>query len=344
MKISLITPAASRSRAGNRTTAMRWARILGDLGHQVDVATAYHSDTDADLMLALHGWRSADSIARFKADHPDRPLVVALTGTDIYHYLTEDPEPTLRSLDLADRLIGLHDLVPAALPQRHRDKVDVVFQSALPRRQRWPASAEAFEVLVVGHLRAEKDPFCAARAARRLPDRSRIRIVHLGGAHAEAWAVQARTEMADNPRYTWLGDRPGSLVRRWLTRGRVMVLSSRQEGGANVISEAVAAGLPVIASDIPGTRGLLGPDYPGYFPVGDDASLAALLLRAEEEPAFLQAMHDYGTMRAHLFAPALERESLRQIFARYAEGRDRNDTSPRLQKPKRLSDDHGDVR
>ncbi len=316
MKISLITPAAKRSRAGNRTTAMRWARILGDLGHQVDVATTYDAESDADLMLALHGWRSAASIARFKARHPERPLIVALTGTDVYHYLAADPEPTLRSLDLADRLIGLHDLIPAALPERHRAKVDVVFQSALPRRQRWPASEEAFEVLVVGHLRAEKDPFRAARAARRLPARSRIRVVHLGGAHDAVWAARARSEMAENPRYLWLGDRPGSLVRRWLTRGRVMVLSSHQEGGANVVSEAVVAGLPVIASDIPGTRGLLGPTYPGYFPVGDDAALAALLLRAEAEPGFLTALGTCCTARADRFAPAQERESLRRVVAR----------------------------
>ncbi|MBP1179418.1 selenoneine biosynthesis selenosugar synthase SenB [Methylobacterium sp. PvR107] len=321
MKISLITPAARTSRAGNRTTAIRWARILGDLGHQVDVATDYAEDADADLMLALHAWRSAAAIARFKALHPDRPLVVALAGTDIYHFLSADPEPMLRSLDLADRLIGLHDLVAAALPQRHRAKVDVVFQSALPRRLRWPVSEEAFEILVVGHLRAEKDPFRAARAARRLPARSRIRIVHLGGAHEAVWAARARAEMADNPRYLWLGDRPGSLVRRWLTRGRVMVLSSHQEGGANVVSEAIVSGLPVIASDIPGTRGLLGSSYPGYFPVGDDAALAALLLRAEEEPAFLSTLAAYGAARAELFAPAQECESLRRVVARCTEDR-----------------------
>ncbi|BAU94059.1 glycosyl transferase group 1 (plasmid) [Methylorubrum populi] len=313
MKISLITPAAKTSRAGNRTTAVRWARILGDLGHQVDVATTYEDDADADLMLALHAWRSSSSIARFKARHPERPLIVALTGTDIYHYLAADPEPTLRSLDLADRLIGLHDLVPAALPERHRQKVDVVFQSALPRRRRWAASEEAFEVLVIGHLRTEKDPFCAARAARRLPVRSHIRIVHLGGAHEEVWATRARAEMADNSRYLWLGDRPQSLVRRWLTRGRVMVLSSRQEGGANVVSEAIAAGLPVIASGIPGTIGLLGPAYPGYFPIGDDAALAGMLLRAEEDPQFLRALSNGGAARAYLFSPAQERESLRRV-------------------------------
>ncbi|WP_267426054.1 selenoneine biosynthesis selenosugar synthase SenB [Methylobacterium sp. GC_Met_2] len=321
MRISLITPAARTSRAGNRTTAMRWARILSELGHQVDVSTSYPDEADVDMMLALHAWRSAPSIARFKARYPDRPLVVALTGTDLYHYLAADPEPTLRSLDLADGLIGLHDGVPAALPARHRSKVTVIYQSATARAHRWPVSDDAFEVLVVAHLRSVKDPLCAARAARRLPDRSRIRIVHLGGAQDRIWTDQARDEMAHNPRYHWLGDQPGSLVRRWLTRARVMVLSSKQEGGANVVSEAVAAGLPILATAIPGTRGLLGPEHPGYFPVGDDAALAAQLLRAEEEPCFLAHLHASGAERATLFTPAREREGLRRVISHCLEVR-----------------------
>ncbi|NEU10819.1 TIGR04348 family glycosyltransferase [Methylobacterium sp. BTF04] len=313
MKISLVTPAGKASRAGNRTTAMRWARMLRDSGHRVDVAVAY-ADEDADLLIALHAWRSADSIARFRARYPDRPVIVALTGTDIYHYLKADPEPTLRSLDLADALVGLHDLVPAAIPARYRDKLHVVFQSAVPRLHRLPALDACFEVLVVGHLREEKDPFRAAAAARRLPATSRIRITHLGGAHDDTWAAQARSEMEANPRYKWLGDVPGAMVRRLLNRARLMVLSSRQEGGANVISEAVVAGLPVISSDIPGSVGLLGPAYPGYFPVEDDAALAALLLRAEQEADFLDSLQRACAARAPLFEPSTERETLLQVI------------------------------
>ncbi len=61
MKISLITPAAKRSKSGNRTTANRWDRILSGLGHRVAVAETYDG-TPADMMVALHAWRSADSI------------------------------------------------------------------------------------------------------------------------------------------------------------------------------------------------------------------------------------------------------------------------------------------
>ena len=38
-------------------------------------------------MIALHAWGSSDSIRNFRERYPDRPLIVALSGTDIYYYL-----------------------------------------------------------------------------------------------------------------------------------------------------------------------------------------------------------------------------------------------------------------
>src|SRR5208282_4453479 len=141
--------------------------------------TAYGGEP-ADLMIALHAWRSADSIRKFRARYPERPLVVALTGTDVYRFQESHPEITLGSMALADALVGLHELVADALPERLRDKVKVIYQSVPPPPRRLPTRRRAFEVLVIGHLREEKDPLRAAYAARELPAESRITIVHLG--------------------------------------------------------------------------------------------------------------------------------------------------------------------
>jgi len=316
VKISLITPAPKQSRGGNRVTARRWARLLRELGHEVRVARDYR-DEPADLMIALHAWRSAASIERFRAQHPEAPLVVALTGTDVYRYAASDAATTLRSFDLADTLVGLHDLVSDAIPREHRRKLVVIHQSATALPRRAPLQRR-FEVLVIGHLREEKDPLRAAAAARLLPASSRIGIVHLGGAHDRQWAGRARCEMAENQRYRWLGDVPGHAVRRALARAPLLVLSSIMEGGANVVSEAVIAGVPVLASAIPGSIGLLGREYPGYFPVGDTAALARLMRRAEEEPAFRAALDRHCAKRAPLFAPEREREAWRGLLARLA--------------------------
>ena len=293
---------------------MRWARLLRRLGHRVRVATEYQ-DESTGLMVALHAWRSAASIERFRARHPARPLIVGLAGTDIYQFLERDPATVLRSLDLADALVGLHDLVGEAIPAHCRAKLQVIHQSAPVVARAAPARG-AFEVCVVGHLRAEKDPLRAALAARALPAASRVRIVQLGRAHDADWAARAGAETVDNPRYRWLGELPGWRVRRWLARARLMVLSSVQEGGANVVSEAVMAGLPVLASAIPGSIGLLGPDHPGYFPVGDTAALTRLLDRAERDPEFLGALAEHGARRAPLFAEAREQAAWQALLTR----------------------------
>lgn len=315
MKISLITPANKQSKSGNRTTAVRWARILQAFGHRVRIAVEYAGEA-ADAMVALHAWRSAESITAFRKKYPDRPLIVALTGTDIYRFLLSHPEATIHSMEAADELVCLHDRVIEAIPECFGDKLHVIYQSALPLSRPRSPSKRFFDICVIGHLREEKDPLRAALAARKLPPTSRIRIIHLGKAHSEDWAEKARTEMVQNSRYYWRGEVPGWAVRREFVKTRLMVLSSVMEGGANVISEAVVAGVPVIASDIPGSVGLLGEDYPGYYPVGDTDGLTEQLHRIESEPGFLDTLTRHCAARAPLFTPARERESWRDLLKR----------------------------
>ena len=70
-----------------------------------------------DVLIALHARRSAPSIAAWAEAHPDRPLVVVLTGTDLYRDIRTDASAR-RSLQLATRLVvlqeqGLLELQPA---------------------------------------------------------------------------------------------------------------------------------------------------------------------------------------------------------------------------------------
>lgn len=313
MKISLITPARKETRTGNRTTAVRWARILRGLGHRVQIATDY-DDEPADLMIALHAWRSAANIRRFRARYPHRRLIVGMAGTDIYRFQQTDPEVTHGSMELSDRLVGLHDLVGDAIPESMRPKLRIIHQSAPALPRRLPLLRSAFEVLVIGHLREEKDPLRAALAAQGLPANSRIRVVHFGMAYDAHWAEAAKAEMTANPRYQWRGEVPGWMVRRAMARAPLMALSSIMEGGANVVSEALVAGVPILASAIPGSIGLLGRDYPGYFPVRDTAALTVLLGRAETDTTFLDALRQHCAARAPLFSPLYERDAWQALL------------------------------
>jgi putative glycosyltransferase (TIGR04348 family) len=312
VKISLITPAKTQSRNGNRTTALRWARMLREVGHRVRIDTDYSGEA-ADLLIAIHAWRSADAILRYRERLPAGPLIVCLGGTDVNTFLQSHPHTTLRSLQMADALICLHDLIGEVLPAPLRKKLHVVHQSASPLPGPRRPAARSFNICVIGHLRDEKDPFRAALAARHLPPASRLRVIHLGKAHTPDFASQAVAEMNTNPRYQWLGEVPAWRVRRELSKTRLMVISSSQEGGANVVSEAIVAGVPVIASDIPGNVGLLGRDYPGYYPLHDEVALARMLHRAETEPAFLEVLERYGRKLAPLFRRDREQVALQEI-------------------------------
>ena len=314
MNIILVTPRGLTTRTGNAVAALRWARIFRQLGHRVTVATDY-ADEPANMMVAIHAWRSAEAIARFKTRHPDRPLILQLSGTDIYEYLAEDVEPTLRSMELADRLVALNSLAWRAIPRRYRKKLRVILQSVpKPAGKRRP-SERRIDVCVIGHLRDVKDPLRAALAARLLPATSRVRIVHIGRAYSRKWAAAAVAEMAANPRYLWRDEVPRTAVQKLLLRSHAMVLSSVSEGGANVISEAVVAGVPILASRVDGNVGLLGPDYSGYFRVGDTEALARLLRRIETDRLFVEHLHHAIARRTPLFKPEREIAAWRLLLA-----------------------------
>lgn len=312
MRILIVTPAKRRSRTGNRVTAERWAKLLRELGHRVTIDDAYRRQA-CDLMIALHARRSAGSIARFHERHPDKPLILALTGTDLYKDIHSNGQAQ-RSLELADRLVVLQPEGKKELSPRLRGKVRTIVQSVeAPSRKPEPLK-RAFEVCVVGHLRPVKDPFRAALAAKRLPADSRIRIVHLGAALSDDMRRRAEAETEANPRYEWLGERSHAQTMQRLARARLLVLSSKMEGGANVVCEALAVGTPVVSSRIAGSIGLLGRDYPGYFPPGDTRALADLLHKAETDEAFYRHLADWCRDRAPQVRPERERQAWNDLL------------------------------
>jgi putative glycosyltransferase (TIGR04348 family) len=314
MIIRFLTPFTDNIRNGNVVTSERWRSFFQDLGHRV-ISGPDTADEAYDLLVVFNAYKNREAIREaVKAGSAPR-IVICLTGTDLYRDLKNDPSAE-DVLHRADQLVVLHAPARDELPAAVRDRTMVIYQSAAPPLMHPVKETESFDICVIAHLREVKDPLRAARAARQLPPESRVRVFLVGKALSEEFADEAAREVASNTRFHWLGEQSGERAAEILQKSRLLVLSSLSEGGANVVSEAVVSGVPVIGTDIACMRGLLGADYPGLFPVGDTRRLAELLLRAETDQGFYDELAERCRREAYKFDPALERENLRILLER----------------------------
>lgn len=307
--ICIVTPALASANNGNWHTASRWARMLAN-DYRVRVVDRWDGAPDA-VLVALHARRSAESVLRWRAQRPGAPLVLVLTGTDLYRDIRADADADAQAaLHAATRIVVLQrhglDELPAAL----RARAAVIVQSAPRLAPLAGKAATRLTAVMVGHLRDEKDPLAFMHAARRLAARGDLHFRHVGAALDPALAEAARATERAQPRYRWLGDVPRAAARQHMRRAHVLVHASRIEGGAQAVIEAVQAGTPVLCSRIPGNLGLLGDDWPASFAVGDDAALAALLERTRDEAGFLRELEARAAAIAPRFEPAAERAAL----------------------------------
>lgn len=265
----------------------------------------------AQAMIALHARRSAPSVHAWAAQRPGKPLILVLTGTDLYRDIHSDASAK-QSLALATHLVVLQDAGLAALPAGLRAKTRVIFQSA-PRLKPAVKSNLRFKVVMVGHLRDEKDPLTFMQAAKLCA--GAVYFDQIGDGLDVELANAACAAAAQAPHYRWLGGLPRAETRQRIKRAHVLVNCSLMEGGAHVVLEAVQSGTPVLASRISGNMGMLGADYAGYFEVGDATGLAALVKRCIVEPAFLAHLQSQCVLRSVLFEPDVEKRLVLKLIA-----------------------------
>jgi len=313
--LSIVTPFLADANNGNWHTAARWARLLAPSYRPIVQAASGPVGGDAVALIALHARRSHDAIAAWRAVHPDRPVVVALTGTDLYRDVPAGDTAAWASLARADRLIVLQDDALRHVPPAFRTRARVVCQSARTLVP-WPHKrADRLHCLLVAHLRPEKDPATAFAAWRLLPPDLAATLTIVGAALDPDLARTARDLVVADPRVAWLGPKPHAWTRQAIKRAHVLLVPSRMEGGANVIVEAVTSGTPVLGSRMSGNVGMLGDDYPGWFDVGDPAGLAALVARAAHDRTYLARLAAACARRAPRFAPAAEAQRLASVVA-----------------------------
>lgn len=299
---------------GNLTTALRWQRILTDLGHRVSLAEGWEpgATPGPDLLIALHARRSGPAIEAFRAAHPHGALIVAATGTDLHEDLPgggQAGRSTLAGFEAADRILVLQEQAPAALPEQLRHKARVVPQSVrgLPVD---PGSAPEvippLQVSLLAELREVKDPLLVLDALEQIPAAVELVVSHAGPGEEPHLIERAQAASEDNPRYRWLGSLNRDRALELLARSHLTLNTSRSEGSSGAVGEALMLDVPLLASDIAGNRGLLGESHPGLFPVGDASALAARLQEAHAEERYREDLRLAGRTRLSRIQPELE--------------------------------------
>jgi putative glycosyltransferase (TIGR04348 family) len=310
--VCIVSPALAGDHNGNAHTAARWQRFLArDL--PVQTLLSWQGEP-AGALIALHARRSAEAIARFRAAHPARPLALVLTGTDLYRDLAGGDTAAVHSLECASHVVVLQPQALRQLPAAVQLKARVILQSAT-RLVRHDKALSHIDFVAAGHLRDEKDPLTLMAAARRLAGQPGLRITHIGRALDPALGDAAQRTAQECPAYRWLGGLGAAATRRWIARSRALVHTSRMEGGANVVIEALRSNVPVLASRIEGNVGLLGEHYDGYFPVGDAGALAALMQRFAHDAAFVAHLATQCAALQSLYTQAAEAAAVRRLLA-----------------------------
>lgn len=155
---------------------------------------------------------------------------------------------------------------------------------------RQTVSASIGHAVFVGHARKEKGTLEILKAAEQLPD---IRFTFVGPVHEQI------SEMKKPDNVEMLGAQPHETVMDLLKKADIFLFPSYTEGFANALLEAMAVGLPVIATDVGANLEMLGTEGGIIVPVGDAAALVAAINKLDNDPAARMKMGTQNTQRVH---------------------------------------------
>jgi putative glycosyltransferase (TIGR04348 family) len=303
-RITIITPALADAKNGNWQTAKRWLSYIdknyqSNLSKTLDTKAVQKAGDLPDAIIALHARRSASEVHAFATS--GRPIAVVLTGTDLYGDTPSHPE-VAQSLELATKIVVLQEDAIKLVPKKWHSKTRVIYQSAAQRKP-GPFRKNSFDIAFVAHLRPEKDPDTMLEGFQRcnIPN---VRLMHIG--KLDDYAHKYQNAAASDARILLKGLVDYTTARRLQGQCRVLAITSKMEGGANVIIEAITNGTPVIASRISGNVGMLGEDYPGYFELGNAEELSMLITRCASDQDFMNHLKTFADKRANRFLPATE--------------------------------------
>lgn len=284
---------------GNSVTAKRLEKLF--LNHGLDAKAVHTKRAErADALIALNGIETAELILKFTEDFPESAIHVILTGTDMHVGIHEQPQLAERVFAAASSLVVAHPECIHEIPEKWQSKIKVVYPSVEIPSGLQAKQFDRITFSCLGHLRPVKNSHQMWRAMQLVsaPD---FQAFLLGAALESKDGALAEQHRDSDARFDWRADltRPAALE---FLMGSVATLNtSYLEGGANSVAEAIVLGIPVLASDIDGNRGLLGSDYAGLYPVKSDEALASLMKKIISCEDFRETLKTQLKERAGLF-------------------------------------------
>ena len=268
------------------------------------VYSAWRLGRRGDLVHA--NWAVCGALASVVASLLRIPLVTTLRGDDVKRAVASRVDRWLLSLacQRSEAVICVSDAMASGLRARFpslagkvhvvRNGVDDSFLATehVPR-----AAGTPMRIGAVGSLIHRKGFDVLINAIHEMRDRNvSLSVIGAGPEQGSLQALTARLGLQD--RVTFLGEIPPPSMPAFLASVDLFVLSSRSEGRPNVVIEALAAGVPVVSTDLPGVAGLVVDGVGWIVPVDDAPALASALDVACSDPAHLLVMGQLARLRA----------------------------------------------
>ena len=311
MRIALVSPYTLPERRGNSLQAQRLLHGLQQRGHEVMLFNSSHDDPRQAVAFApevihsLHALHSRQWVEAFFLVR-QLPWVVTLTGTDYNcdSVQSADAIEAFCRFDQACVPVVFHDEARRTLCVRYPDlaaSVRVVPQGvalsqiAVPRhqlRQRFGLGPEAVIFFMASGIRPVKNIGLALRAFARVRAQHVSARLLLAGPRIDAeesWAVLAAGAQLDG--FSYLGELDQCRVREYMACTDVFLNTSISEGMPGAVMEAMAEGLPVVATDVAGNRSLVADGCSGLLvPPNDEAAFVRALVRLAGDSDVRQRM------------------------------------------------------